>query len=154
MNKTSRTDEPYEGDGYNQNPNPLSNDLVTNEALNGIVNSRELKREEPQSLHGETQNVDRDKNANTHPATGSGEASNSLASPLTGQLPRGDNKLPLSQIATVTPDNEAAGPSGPENSRDSLIERVKKVLLKFCTFIGPGFMVSVAYSMGHSSFSF
>ncbi|OAL72635.1 transporter smf2 [Trichophyton violaceum] len=145
MNKTSRTDEPYEGDGYNQNPNPLSNDLVTNEALNGIVNSRELKKEDPQSLHGETQIVDRDKNANTHPATGSGEASNSLASPLTGQLPRGDNKLPLSQIATVTPDNEAAAPSGPENSRDSPIERVKKVLLKFCAFIGPGFMVSVAY---------
>lgn len=154
MNKTSRTDEPYEGDGYNQNPNPLSNDLVTNEALNGIVNSRELKKEDPQSLHGETQIVDRDKNANTHPATGSGEASNSLASPLTGQLPRGDNKLPLSQIATVTPDNEAAAPSGPENSCDSPIERVKKVLLKFCAFIGPGFMVSVAYSMGHSSFSF
>ncbi|GJC99043.1 metal ion transporter metal ion transporter [Colletotrichum higginsianum] len=42
MNRPSRTDEPYEGEGYNQSPSPLSNDLTTNEDLNGTVNAREL----------------------------------------------------------------------------------------------------------------
>ncbi|KAK8121024.1 hypothetical protein PG999_005144 [Apiospora kogelbergensis] len=40
MNKTSRTDEPYEGEGHNQSPNAFSNDLTTNEDFNGIVNTR------------------------------------------------------------------------------------------------------------------
>ncbi|KAH7114792.1 transporter smf2 [Dactylonectria macrodidyma] len=39
-------------DGYNQSPNPLSNDLTTNQDLNGIANSRELRREDPRCLRG------------------------------------------------------------------------------------------------------
>ena len=54
MNKPSRTDEPLEGDGYNQSPNALSNDLTTNADLNGIANSRELGEEDSQSLQGAT----------------------------------------------------------------------------------------------------
>merc|ERR1712227_1048725 len=42
MNKTSRTDEPYDGacEGFNQSPHPLSSDLTTNQDLNGIANKR------------------------------------------------------------------------------------------------------------------
>src|ERR1700761_6465503 len=51
MNRTSRTDEPDLGDGYNQSPNALSNDLTTNQDLNGLVNSRSLRRGDELSIH-------------------------------------------------------------------------------------------------------
>ncbi|EEQ31220.1 transporter protein smf2 [Microsporum canis CBS 113480] len=147
MNKTSRTDEPFEGEGYNQNPNPLSNDLITNEGLNGIVNSRELKREEPQSLHGITQQADRDKTSSIAPEMRRGDAFNLLAKRWIGQLSRGGDKSPLSDTATITPGDGSTGSCDQGNGPQSLIERFKNGLLKFCSFIGPGFMVSVAYSM-------
>lgn len=46
MNRPSRTDEPQEGDGFNQSPNSLSGDLTTNNDLNGLANARELRRED------------------------------------------------------------------------------------------------------------
>ncbi|KAM5432044.1 NRAMP-like transporter smf-3 [Microsporum ferrugineum] len=145
MNKTSRTDEPFEGEGYNQNPNPLSNDLITNEGLNGIVNSRELKREEPQSLHGITQQADRDKTSSIAPEMRRGDAFNLLAKRWIGQLSRGGDKSSLSDTATITPGDGSTGSCDQGNGPQSLIERFKNGLLKFCSFIGPGFMVSVAY---------
>ncbi len=39
-----------EGDGYNQSPNELSNDLTTNQDLKGIANARVLGREESLSM--------------------------------------------------------------------------------------------------------
>ncbi|KAF3482654.1 uncharacterized protein GIQ15_01978 [Arthroderma uncinatum] len=146
MNKTSRTDEPFEGDGYNQSPNPLSNDLTTNEGLNGIVNSRELKREEPRSLHGSTQETDRDKSGSIPPDIKDGDTSDSLADPLSiSQPPRGEQKTPPFYTTTVLPSDGSAGCRGQDRGGCTPIERFKNVLLKFCSFIGPGFMVSVAY---------
>ncbi|RNJ55908.1 hypothetical protein D7B24_007904 [Verticillium nonalfalfae] len=46
MNRPSRTDEPYEGEGHNQSPNSLPNDLTTNEDLNGIANAREARQKD------------------------------------------------------------------------------------------------------------
>ncbi|CZR57022.1 probable manganese transport protein [Phialocephala subalpina] len=43
MNCPSRTEEP-EGTGFNQNPSALSADLTTRNDLNGIANARELRR--------------------------------------------------------------------------------------------------------------
>jgi metal iron transporter len=43
MNCPSRTEEP-EGTGFNQNPSALSADLTTREDLNGMANTRELRR--------------------------------------------------------------------------------------------------------------
>ncbi|CAK7209918.1 NRAMP-like transporter smf-3 [Sporothrix curviconia] len=44
MNRPSRTDELPRSDGMNQSPNALSNDLTTNEDLNGVANGRHLRR--------------------------------------------------------------------------------------------------------------
>ncbi|KAJ6088961.1 hypothetical protein N7499_003815 [Penicillium canescens] len=57
MNKTSHTDEPPEGDGYNQSPNPNSNDLTTNEDFNGLVNSRTVRESNSQTLPNAASNV-------------------------------------------------------------------------------------------------
>lgn len=43
MNCPSRTEEP-EGTGFNQNPSSLAADLTTRQDLNGIANSRVLRR--------------------------------------------------------------------------------------------------------------
>ncbi|KAI1177994.1 natural resistance-associated macrophage protein-domain-containing protein [Nemania sp. FL0916] len=50
MNQTSRTDEPYEGEGLNQSPNAFSNDLVTNQDLNGMANARERRNRSSKSI--------------------------------------------------------------------------------------------------------
>ncbi|PNH45115.1 hypothetical protein VD0004_g2711 [Verticillium dahliae] len=84
MNRPSRTDEPYEGEGHNQSPSSLPNELTTNEDLNGLANAREV-----------TQNA---------------------------ELFRFKNGPPWSAL---------------QWSKDSL--------MKFGTFIGPGFMIAVAY---------
>lgn len=57
MNKTSRTNEPLKGTGYNQSPNALSNDLTTNEDFNGISNAREFRGNEPPSIQDSGQST-------------------------------------------------------------------------------------------------
>ncbi|RWA06725.1 hypothetical protein EKO27_g8382 [Xylaria grammica] len=60
MNQTSRTDEPYEGDGLNQSPNAFSNDLVTNQDLNGIANARERRGRNSRSMDNSGQPIAQD----------------------------------------------------------------------------------------------
>ncbi|QKX63230.1 uncharacterized protein TRUGW13939_10399 [Talaromyces rugulosus] len=101
MNKTSHTDEPLEGDGYNQSPNPNSNDLTTNEDFNGLVNSRVMRESDSQALPNVASNVP-------------------------------------GQIASDAPtENDGRG--------STLGQRVRKMLATFGSFVGPGFMISVAY---------
>ncbi|CRG87191.1 Manganese transporter SMF1 [Talaromyces islandicus] len=98
MNKTSHTDEPLEGDGYNQSPNPNSNDLTTNEDFNGLVNSRVMRESESQTLPNATSNI------------------------------------PEPIVSDAPTDNDG-----------TLGQRVRNMLATFGSFVGPGFMVSVAY---------
>lgn len=108
MNRPSRTDEPLEGDGYNQNPNPLSNDLTTNKDLNGVTDTRRLRREDP-SLQ---------------------EA---------GAV--GDSDVPYTNLPAVVPNENGA--RSPNHAAP--LERFKNAFVKFGSFIGPGFMIAVAY---------
>ncbi|KAK8097966.1 uncharacterized protein PG998_013452 [Apiospora kogelbergensis] len=59
MNKTSRTDEPYEGEGHNQSPNAFSNDLTTNEDFNGIVNTRTQRDSDSRTVSDTGQSIAR-----------------------------------------------------------------------------------------------
>lgn len=102
MNKTSHSDEPLEGDGYNQSPNPNSNDLTSNEDFNGLVNSRVVRESDSQPLPNAASNVP-------------------------GQI-----------VSDAPTENDGRG---------ALEQRVRKMLATFGSFVGPGFMISVAYSM-------
>ncbi|KPM41974.1 Manganese transporter SMF1 [Neonectria ditissima] len=147
MNRTSRTEEPYEGDGYNQNPNPLSNDLTTNEDLNGAVNARELKRADQDLSIGDSPPSAPDRFT---PDPGLGD-------PGTTSLPA--NEVVIGQPAGGEPALDLAAPLPPRSpssaSRNgsargdedgsSPFKRLKNAILKFSSFIGPGFMISVAY---------
>nr|XP_036588725.1 transporter protein smf2 [Colletotrichum truncatum]KAF6800099.1 transporter protein smf2 [Colletotrichum truncatum] len=145
MNRPSRTDEPYEGEGYNQNPNPLSNDLTTNEDLNGLVNSRQLKSD---GSHDKTISDDadipraspsRDNDTEPGPLPAStkitilGRPSGDGAS--TAPLPFTHSQIPPSPCSSVHEDKP----------QPSFSLRVKNAITKFGSFIGPGFMIAVAY---------
>ncbi|WQF84349.1 Putative NRAMP family protein [Colletotrichum destructivum] len=145
MNRPSRTDEPYEGEGYNQSPSPLSNDLTTNEDLNGTVNARELgpARDSKEALAGAgdvaiTRSDDSWGKDGVGPATGDPSAK----SPGLGQ-PEGEDALavPLPTLHSQHPSNGLDEGS----VRKGILVRAWSAVVKFGSFVGPGFMISVAY---------
>ncbi|KAL2886733.1 Manganese transporter SMF1 [Ceratocystis lukuohia] len=178
MNRPSRTDEPYEGEGYNQSPNVLSNDLTTNADLGGIANARHL--------HGDA-------------SSGPGPAGGSSAAEAVSQLPgsldsivgppggpsagladegeggfgggkdaaegtgrgghvsvtvrrrlggdeEGDEAFPRASTTTIGESSVRLVPNGGDiNGPPTRMQKVKAMAFKYASFIGPGFMISVAY---------
>ncbi|KAK1637520.1 metal ion transporter metal ion transporter [Colletotrichum phormii] len=158
MNRPSRTDEPYEGEGYNQSPNALSNDLTTNEDLNGIVNARALEPgEDDKDLSlGDSGTGDRDIVSRSYDVDwgkgggGSGPAAAGAAAAATTKsdglgLPEGEEVL-ATPLPTLHSRQLPPGDGGdtPRIHR-TLYGRVKEAIVKFGSFIGPGFMIAVAY---------
>ncbi|KAK7931440.1 manganese transporter [Apiospora marii] len=111
MNKTSRTDEPYEGEGHNQSPNAFSNDLTTNEDFNGIVNTR----------------AQRDSDSRVVSDTGQ-----SIAQAATSLSETDDMAKQNGGARNLAGRHSATGQSPGRVSSDA-------------QFVGPGFLVSVAY---------
>ncbi|KAH6885423.1 metal ion transporter metal ion transporter [Thelonectria olida] len=144
MNRTSRTEEPYQGDGLNQSPNPLSNDLTTNEDLNGLVNSRQLKRDDNGLTTADPQPLPPDRSS-PEPNPKNGGASSVMANETTiGQrsgegLPAPLPPPPPSSVPRSSLTLE--GRDGPTTR----FERVKIGVAKYGSFVGPGFMIAVAY---------
>ncbi|KAK0712069.1 transporter smf2 [Lasiosphaeris hirsuta] len=114
--RPSRTDEPYEGEGYNQNPNALAADLTTNQDLNGIANSR----------------VNRGRDARTI---------GSSSQALEDEVGIGPDRPPIIDISG----GEFSPGSGSPHCESSRFARFKQVLFTYSQFIGPGFMIAVAY---------
>lgn len=149
MNKTSHTDEPLEGDGYNQNPNPNSKDLTTNEDFNGLVNSRAVRESDSQALSNAASNASGEIASHAPiQKDGHGKATYRLAqrSIDRGQPPEGGMQVPVTAHPPGFPPALAGGDADP----GTLIQRARKMLAIFGSFIGPGFMISVAYSMSRA----
>lgn len=133
MNCPSRTEEP-EGDGFNQNPSAFSADLTTRQDLNGIANSRILRRSVSDEIDAME---DRDPGENL------------------GREGHLDNlKAPVDEGTWESRDGSRGGSGG--HGKDSHPRRIKtmtseffttarKVAITFAKFIGPGYMISVAY---------
>ncbi|KXH60969.1 metal ion transporter metal ion transporter [Colletotrichum salicis] len=157
MNRPSRTDEPYEGEGYNQSPNALSNDLTTNEDLNGIVNARALEPgEDDKGLSlGDSGTGDGNIGSRSYDVDwgkggggGSGPAAAAAAATTKSDglgLPEGEEVL-ATPLPTLHSRQLPPGDRGdtPKTHR-TLYGRVKDAIVKFGSFIGPGFMIAVAY---------
>ncbi|CRK18126.1 hypothetical protein BN1708_012246 [Verticillium longisporum] len=146
MNRPSRTDEPYEGEGFNQNPSFLSADLTTNEDLNGAVNSRRLRRSDP-ALGQCDLSPQEDMRPNPaadsdHKDEGAGELAQ--FSQLAGKGP-GLVNSPALLPRHLSPSRSTDGLGDEVVGRPSLGHRLKLGFFKFCSFIGPGFMIAVAY---------
>ncbi|TPX10165.1 uncharacterized protein E0L32_001362 [Thyridium curvatum] len=143
----SRTEEPPKSAAYNQSPNALSNDLTTNQDLNGLANSRELRRTDPPPIESAGQSSD--------PASGTGLDTTpdpeSLGSVLANRQSLNGQAFstPFGACDTAPPDP----PSGPDGDGSdggrrvpaSVFSRVKHSVLTFGKFVGPGFMIAVAY---------
>lgn len=151
MNRPSRTDEPQPGDGYNQSPPHLSNDLTTNQDLNGISNTRALRRQErPMSMDSgqpdppDSITPDGPSKPKDAAVVRVNASSTSLAfgAPHAGDT--GQGSAPRDEHAPASGGGGNPDGSLPVKSR---LSRAKDTILTFGKFVGPGFMVAVAYSM-------
>lgn len=149
MNCPSRVDETLENEGWNQNPPSLAADLTTRQDLNGIANSRR-QRDHKQDHNGDES---RDWMAR---ADSQGDAEQNPAA--TGDKHRGDPAPPpaRSHSSTASPGGGAPPtehfnvyPSRGQPSRGAglklRLHGLLRVFTKFARFIGPGFMIAVAY---------
>lgn len=173
MNCPSRTDEIPEHDGYNQNPPSLAADLTTRQDLNGIVNLRtdqdfgkeaedtrtevtEAQIEGPSNfwqLPGSAEMaVGKGLNGNGHGgARNTTDSSpppyNSIRSRvgLSHQSSSGTGMNDVRAVA-ASEDGSFDGRSGNVKSRiPQRIRTMGRILHKLFKFIGPGFLVAVAY---------
>ncbi|KAI0450923.1 natural resistance-associated macrophage protein-domain-containing protein [Xylaria acuta] len=141
MNQTSRTDEPYEGDGLNQSPNAFSNDLVTNQDMNGIANARERRGRSSRSMDNSGQPIAQDMPTSLEDDDDSG--------PCKG-LAGGDGQSPgATKKSAQVNDNpvafNAAGPFPNRGGPTSLLRKLLHHIVTLGKFVGPGFLVAVAY---------
>lgn len=151
MNRPSRTDEPLDGEGYNQSPNPLSNDLTTNEDLNGKANAREVRRDNEPLANNNSPLDDGD---GPNPDSGTDkEKGKALANASVIGQPLGD-VVESTESARLPPHSPSLGPQGESISNGAdhptIVERLKNGIVKFGSFVGPGFMIAVAYSKAPS----
>ena len=173
MNCPSRTDEPPEYDGKNQSPSALAADLTTRQDLNGIVNLRTKQDFGKEAEDARTErkvdgSVDsaRFPNANDRVDQEDQEDHNTDGEPQTIgpstpiQTPNNITRARSVYSYNSFPDSElnhtlAIAPSDDDSSsrrNGTFIRRIPKpvqsvgrVLHKFLKFIGPGFLVAVAY---------
>jgi metal iron transporter len=149
MNRPSRTDGPHVGDGYSQNPPQLSNDLTTNQDLGGISNTRVLQREAPPAM------LDPDEAEPDPPDAGVSDGpSKNVGSAAVGVIKSASSSgAELLHTADSEPDSSGRNEHPPHPGEhgglppQSWLARAKHAILTFGKFIGPGFMVAVAYSM-------
>ena len=137
MNCPSRNDEVLEHDGWNQSPNSLAGDMTTRSDLNGIANLR-LRRS---SFHSDpTALVD----VLERGADGPDETKAHEKSLPSGQSLIIPNESSQESLAVSLNEQQTPGISS-SMSFKQFLRRAGQILFKFRKFIGPGFMISVAY---------
>lgn len=129
---SSRTDEPRRrgSKGFNQSPNPLSADLTTNQDLNGIANQRETRVGSSTGVSFQD---------------GVGDDGGGLPRPDRDRPP-GDIKAHSSPVSSPNTQPSQSPSTTSVNQGKSRLERIKHALITFGRFVGPGVMISVAYS--------
>ncbi|XDG05783.1 hypothetical protein ABKA04_005398 [Annulohypoxylon sp. FPYF3050] len=127
MNQTSRTNEPIHGDGLNQNPNPLSNDLITNQDLNGNISSRTTRSPSTRSMDNSGDSVAEVSSVDENP-----DGKNLSASHIT---------ITAKEAPRVDGDDDGY----PRSPKRSPLGRILYHIITFGKFVGPGFLVAVAY---------
>ncbi|KAK1138836.1 NRAMP-like transporter smf-3 [Aspergillus melleus] len=135
MNCPSRTDDDLEHPDWNQNPPALSADETTRNNLNGIANSKVHRRHAPGNggIMGagltaiEPQPSGLDRNEPASEKKGPGEV---VSAALGFQPPKADSgspRRPFKQFIT------------------SSTVHLAQSIVKFARFVGPGFLIAVAY---------
>lgn len=131
MNCPSRTDEPPELDGWNQNPPLLAADLTTREDLNGIANSRTRRGSNARIFDDHLEDMEKFVIGEKAPALHVGDKGVHIQEDL--------------RASAASPSLNARSISPSWNAFLGHLKRTGGVVAKYGKFIGPGFMVSVAY---------
>ncbi|KAI4228869.1 MAG: hypothetical protein L6R36_001287 [Xanthoria steineri] len=138
MNRHSRTDESDDRQGWNQSPPSLSGDTTTRADLNGIANLRtgqdtNVLPHAPSHLDGWLDPGDPDTDTKAF-------------RPTPGHLAQGTKE---SSATKTSASYRTAHPRQPPTELRKLMppffQTLGSTLVKFSKFIGPGFMVAVAY---------
>lgn len=129
MNQTSRTDDTFHNLGWNQNPSPLNPDETTREDFNGIVNLRQLRGRD--QLPG---GLSEDRVFERETSGDRGDTSRVPAKETGNEL----------VVTASSRDQIHHDPAGALTVQFS-IPRLLRPFVKFVSFVGPGFMVAVAY---------
>jgi metal iron transporter len=131
MNCPSRTEEP-EGTGYNQNPSSLAADLTTRQDLNGIANTRVLRRIAIGDIGSVVEHLPDD------------DATAVKAEKALSDSHVGPGISNFEVVDSNENEDRRRAEGGGENSRISTkwFQRLRKILLTFGKFVGPGFMGS------------
>ncbi|RMZ81276.1 hypothetical protein DV737_g2611, partial [Chaetothyriales sp. CBS 132003] len=133
MNYTSRNDDVERHPDWNQSPQHLNSDATTRADLNGTVNKRE-HRECPSSPGMlSTNRIDVDPPDTSEPA-----GAVATEAPKAPAAVRDHSIAGGAQAASLDAPN-------PPKQRAGLFARAKAVVIKYSQFIGPGFLISVAY---------
>lgn len=141
MNCPSRVDPVYT-EGWNQNPDALNADATTRADFNHIASARLQRDHLIDPADGPTSEIDP---SNQQPVDGADTATpKTLASQ--GNIAMSEKKH-VGVIGATASSGTSAGRTT-NNRRYNLkapFEKAAKVLRKYARFIGPGFMVAVAY---------
>lgn len=158
MNKTSRTNEPYKPGlgGFNQSPDRLSNDLTTNQDFGDTANSTALGEEGGRALRGGGLQDPSDSSQHDASTEEHGDATTKswLARRFTNQNrqhAKGDSMVTSTTTPIARPESSRSQPANnsagdDDDNRGSTLQMLKKKFLTYFYFVGPGFMISVAYS--------
>jgi len=151
MSRPSTADEPHVGNENNQNPPQFADDLTEDHDSNGIFNARSLQSEQPPAMVN---------------STNGGECS---ASRMNSAGPKGLKAPPFIGSSASGSNDTTGGGTGPGRGATSAaaaashdrhhssgeesptmaarLRKAKHAIATFGKFVGPGFMVAVAYSM-------
>lgn len=136
MNCPSRTEDDLVHPDWNQNPPTFSADLTTRQDLNGIVNARTRLDTEDESKEAAEDRIGHDLLRDRPPSS---------PSPTTAGDGMSDHAQPTTQPRQARRDGVFKAVSQTTWKSAPSLQHLGQILLKYSKFVGPGFMVSVAY---------
>ena len=134
MNCPSRNDDIDKHPDWNQAPPPLTSDLTTRADLNGISNLR-VRDHEGDSKDSDVRDVN-------YPVNEKGLEADKLAGAPQEQA-QAQEIYACSTAGDIQQPN--SGKSVFLDSISRLVRRAQEILFKYLRFIGPGFLIAVAY---------
>ena len=136
MNYPSRTEDDLMHPDWNQNPPTFAADLTTRQDLNGIANARTRLDTEDDLKEEVEDRIGHDLSRDRPPS------SSSPTTPSDGMSGHAQPKAQFTQ-AKGAGHSEAASQTTWKSTLS--LQHLGQILLKYSKFVGPGFMVAVAY---------
>ena len=133
MNCPSRTDDTLAHPGWNQNPPPFSPDITARNDFNGIANARVHRRNDDTggTVGSDTMSID------------SRPLSQEDQDPCTEKAPHGE--VIAAASGGKPPSKTSGSPRRLQNFVTESTLHCARSLAKFVRFLGPGFLIAVAY---------